>query len=149
MALSPAEKQRRFRERQREKAKASPDQTKAVTVRPFSEFIGNRTLMLDENLDAFGIQISGNFLSEEIQTFDSEKQHDEPMTALERATGLVGVFIDAAKELSELINEYKIEEIDQQMASAPAAKRIQLETLRKRLSKRTSHFFPVIEVKGD
>ena len=105
---------------------------------------------LEENLDALGVRIMGlDFLTAEIQQFESEFVREEPVTALERAEGLVGAFIDAARELSTLVNQYKIEEVDRQLPGARGAKRSQLKQLRKALGKRTSYFFPVISVKGD
>lgn len=115
MALTPAERTRAFRERQRAQERAAlqtPPKSASYLKTPFSEFIGDRTLEFDENLDSLGIRIMGNFLSEEIQRFPSEFEREEPLNALERAVGLVGVFLDAAKELAELIHLYKLEEVE-------------------------------------
>ncbi len=70
-------------------------------------------------------------------------------TSLNVATGLVGAFIDAAKELSALINEFKLQEIDAAMKNASPADKVRLEYMRKPLTRKTSHFFPVIQVKTD
>src|SRR4051812_48041638 len=138
MALSNAEHQRRFRERKKKQREAAPDLSDAIISRPFSEFIGrDRILELDENLDSLGIRIMGSdFLTAEIQQFESEFIREKPLTALERAEALVGTFIDAANELSTLINQYKLEEIDRQLPTARGAKRLQLQRLRNALDKR-------------
>jgi hypothetical protein len=151
MALSNAEHQRRFRERKKKAREAAPDLSGVALSRPFSDFIGpDRILELDENLDSLGVRITdSNFLRTEVQRFESEFARDEPLTALERAEALVGAFINAANELATLVSLYKREEIDRQLPSARGAQRLKLQQLRKALEKRTSHFFPVIKVKGD
>ncbi|MER9022408.1 hypothetical protein NKI01_07525 [Mesorhizobium sp. M0815] len=115
MVLTPAEKQKRYRERQKaaelEAAKAAPTITDYLK-RPFSEFVGDRHFSFDASLDAYGVHISGpNFLRTEIQTFKSEYLSDEPVTALERAMGILGACLDAVDELSVLVNQYKLEEV--------------------------------------
>ncbi|MBB6413688.1 hypothetical protein [Mesorhizobium sangaii] len=115
MVLTPAEKQKRYRERQKaaelEAAKAAPVTTDYLK-RPFSEFVGDRDFAFDASLDAYGVHISGpDLLRTEIQKFKSEYDRDEPVTALERAIGILGACLDAADELSVLINQYKLAEI--------------------------------------
>ncbi|MCR5857965.1 hypothetical protein [Mesorhizobium sp. J428] len=120
MVLTPAEK-RRYRERlaeraKREKLKASP--AASLISGSFSEFMGYRTFELDQNLDAFGIKIVGNFLDEEVQRFDGQKEWDPPLTALQRAEALVDVFIDAARDLAQVVNAFKLEEISAAIGKA-------------------------------
>lgn len=121
MALTPAERTRAFRERQKAAQQAAlktPTKAAAYVQGKFSEFIGNRTLEFDENLDAYGIRIMGTGLDEELQQFETEHQHEAPLTSLERSMALVGVFIDAAKELSELVNAFKLQEIERAIEHA-------------------------------
>lgn len=124
MVKSPAERSREFRERQRAKARehmttvAAPP---AYLRRSFADFLGASSLMLDENLDAFGVHIDGTGLDEDVQRFASQYEHEEPLNSLQRATALVGVFIDAAAELATLINRYKLEEIERAIDAAVEA----------------------------
>lgn len=120
MAKTPAERTREFRERQRaaeRAARLTPPSGANYSKRSFAEFLGDRPLLLDENLDAFGVQIFGS-LGDEVQVFPSEYIREEPLTSLERAIGLVGVFLDAAKELAHLINVYKLEEVENAINAA-------------------------------
>ncbi|MER9920919.1 MULTISPECIES: hypothetical protein [unclassified Mesorhizobium] len=115
MVLTPAEKQKRYRERLKAAeiaaAKATPTKP-SYLKRPFSDFVGDRDFPFDASLDAYGVHISGpDFLRTEIQKFKSEYDRDEPVTALERAIGILGACLDAADELSVLINQYKLAEI--------------------------------------
>lgn len=71
-----------------------------------------RHLDLEENLDAYGVHISGTDLGEEVQAFDTEMRWEKQFTSLERARGMMGVFLDAAKELAALINQYKLQEVE-------------------------------------
>lgn len=124
MAMSDAERKRLSRQRQREaieaqklNAAAPADFVKAS----FADFIGDRMLELDENLDAFGVEVGGTPLNVEIQQFESQYDRDEPLTALQRAVGLVDVFLDAAGELSHMVNSFKLEEISRAIAEAEEA----------------------------
>jgi hypothetical protein len=124
MALAPGEKQKRYRERQRaiteqrarEALKRAPVRSPYVHG-SFAEFISGKSLLLHENLDAVGVIVDGD-LDTDQQAFASQYFRDEPIDALQRATGLVGVFIDAATELSELINAFKLQEIERAIDNA-------------------------------
>ncbi|WP_223476551.1 hypothetical protein [Oricola indica] len=159
MALSNAEKQRRYRERQRLKkearsARPSEDDLKPFLKTPFSEFLKERSsnTMFHENLHWVGVEVEGDLESDH-PSFEMAAEWPEwagvDPNSLNVATGMVGVFIDAAKELSTLINTYKLQEIDRAMSTASPADKVRLGYLRKQLTKRTSHFFPVIEAKED
>ena len=115
MAKTSAERTREYRDRikrqQRESA-LQPIPAPAYVQTPFHAFMDGRHLELDENLDAYGIHISGSDLSEEVQTFETEAPWERPFTSLERARGMMGVMLDGAKELAALINEYKLQEIE-------------------------------------
>ncbi len=115
MAKTSAERVRDYRNRQKEAAREALLQrvpSPEYVNTPFHVFMDGRHLDLEENLDAYGIQISGTDLGEEMQKFTTEAPWEKQFTALERAMGMRGVFLDAAKELSALINEYKLQEIE-------------------------------------
>ncbi|MBP2446391.1 hypothetical protein [Rhizobium leguminosarum] len=115
MAKTPAERTREHRERliakEREKL-LQPIPAPAYVQTPFHAFMEGRHVDFEENLDAYGVQISGTDLGEEVQKFETEAPWDRSFTSLERARGMMGVFLDAAKELAALINEYKLQEIE-------------------------------------
>ncbi len=163
MPLSNAEKQRRYRERKKLE-KQKPEQRKEA-IRPsedelapylrssFGDFLKDRAdqTLFYETLYWCGVQVDVNLENDRpnLDTKDDWQAVGIEPSSLNIATGMVGAFIDAAQELSVLINEYKLQEIDQAMKTASQADRVRLEYMRKPLTKRTSHFFPVIEVKTD
>ncbi|WP_127595993.1 hypothetical protein [Nitratireductor alexandrii] len=121
MAKSATERSREFRKRQKDaerKALTNPATPASYVKTPFSAFIADRWPDFDENLDAFGVQITGSPLSEELQSFPTQYDREEPLTSLQRAMGLVDVFIDAAQELAHLINVYKLQEIERAIEDA-------------------------------
>ncbi|TIL94641.1 MAG: hypothetical protein E5Y73_11055 [Mesorhizobium sp.] len=170
MVLTPAEKQKRYRERQKAAelaaAKATPTKP-GYLKRPFSEFVGDRHFSFDASFDAYGVHISGpNFLRTEIQTFKSEYHRDEPVTALERAVGILGACLDAADELSVLINQYKLEGVgkaieealqasanlprgDVEALKASFAEIDRLKAIQTQLRAPTRFVFPSIQVKAE
>ncbi|RWN25278.1 hypothetical protein [Mesorhizobium sp.] len=170
MVLTPAEKQKRYRERQKaaELAAAKATPTKPGYLRrSFSEFVGDRDFSFDASFDAYGVHISGpNFLRTEIQTFKSEYDSDEPVTALERAMGIFGACLDAADELSVLINQYKLAEVgraieealetsanlprgDVEALKASFAEINRLKAIQTQLRAPTRFVFPSIQVKAE
>lgn len=169
MAKTPAERTKAFRERQKaaqQAALTTPRKAPAYVSEKFSKFVCDRILEFDENLDAFGIRIMGTALSVEVQDFPSEHQHDEPLTSLERTIALVDVFVDAAKELAELVNAFKLQEIEraiehaiQQSADLPRgdvealkasfAEIERLKAIRSDLRKPTRHTVASIRAQGE
>lgn len=156
MAKTQAEIQKAYRERKKAQAKAeqakpmpSVDPLMANPGRTFAAFLKEHetNFMLPENLHWVGIELETDLTAD---TPELERKADwEDMglevNSLTVATSMTAILIDAAKELAELINAYKIEEIDRQLQDASPVKKGQLEALKKRLAKKTSHFFPVIE----
>lgn len=156
MAKTRAEIQREYRERKKalakaERAKPAPalDPNMTAPTRSFAAFLKERegNLLFPENLHWVGVEVATDLTREtpHLERASGWQDMGLDVNSLTIATGMVDVFIDAAKELAELINAYKIEEIDRQMSGATPAKGEQLEALRARLAKKTSHFFPVIE----
>jgi len=164
MAMSNAEKMRRRRERKKaeqqtpkarkEALKPSEDELAPYLKSSFAEFLKERSsnILFYESLHWCGVEVEPDLESDhpdfEMASEWPEWSGVEP-TSLNVATGLVGAFIDAAKELSILINEFKLQEIDEAMKTASPADKVRLEYMRKPLTRKTSHFFPVIQVKTE
>ena len=125
MALSPAEKQKRYRDRQREAAKTDEDVTLPYCGTGFAEFAGTVPFSFDETLDSLGVRLDGTWLDVEEQHFRSDGLGDVTMTSIERATRLAGAFIDAAYELSLVISTFKKDRLtttsEEILASAKAS----------------------------
>jgi len=161
MALTPAEKQRRYRARLKQAARAAPDQASVNLTGSFAEFLGAEGAQLElsfigETFDSVGLQFP-----------DLEKDADpewrpewggENRGSLGRAERMVGALIDSARSLAALINEFKLGEIEAAISSlenrrkldAKALKEaIRLNKIRDGLRKETRHSFPVTVVKGD
>lgn len=170
MALSPAEKQRRYRERKKEALKAAPDQTQSFLTTPFNEFIANDPVGWDNwdqvktCLEWAGINPDG------MPSFnaDDDPEHlgediDGPVRgSIGRAERMVGLFMDAASHLASAINAYKRHELDRAIAeieasdlSDPETRKhalkeiVRLNKLRDRLAKQVRWSFPEWKVKGD
>ncbi|NSZ06503.1 hypothetical protein G6M14_09040 [Agrobacterium tumefaciens] len=156
MAKTPAEYQRAYRERKKAQEKAERpvlrpmlDPLQSAPTRSFADFYRERqsTILFPESLEWVGVETTGDLANEppKLEKADLWKEQGIEVNSLAVAAARMEVFIDAAKELAELINAYKLEEIDRQMQNASPVKKGQLEALKKRLAKKTSHFFPVIE----
>lgn len=156
MAKTRAEIQKEYRERK--KAEAQANRTKpaptvdplfSVTPRSFAEFLKEReaNIMFPENLHWAGIEVDADLTSETPKLEMADAWHDMGLevNSLTVARAMVEVLIDAAKEIAEYINSYKLEEIERQLMSSSSEKTQKLESLKKRLEKKTSHFFPVID----
>jgi hypothetical protein len=169
MALTSTERSQLLRRRKREEQAAkllTPAGNPSYLKTPFSAFVSDRTFELYENLDAFGVVIDGSTLGDDKQRFRSQVGRDEPLSSLERAIGLVDVFIDAARELADQINAYKLIEIDrsineavEQSANLPRgdvealkksfAKIEALKAIRSQLQKPTRHTVAAIRASGE
>ena len=124
MAMTEAERKRLSRERQRQARRAAiRETTKAprYLASSFADHMRERELDLFENLDAFGVFILGTLFDDDQQNFPSQVAREEPLTALERAVGIVDVLIDAARELAEQINSYKLTEVERAIDAAVQA----------------------------
>ncbi|MEW4399614.1 hypothetical protein AB1J06_13090 [Agrobacterium tumefaciens] len=156
MAKTSTERMRELRARQKAQAKAErlkptpvPNPLISKPSRSFAAFMKEResNFMLPENLRWIGIETEAD-LTKDPPTLDRAAEWQElglEVNSLTVATAMAEIFIDAAKELSGLINAYKREEIERQMQNASPVKKEQLEALKKRLTRKTSHFFPVID----
>lgn len=120
-----AERMRKHRERLREEERQAALGLSPVAMNyakdPFSAFMKDRHLDLYENLDAFGVFVDGTHFDEDPQQFRTQAAPDKPIDALQRATALVEIFIEAAGELATTINEFKLAEIERAIENAFAA----------------------------
>ncbi|GHA35031.1 hypothetical protein GCM10007989_33690 [Devosia pacifica] len=117
MALSNAEKVRRYRERKKAAKEAAPDLTANFIEGSFAEFVGEN-YEFEEWIVASGFQLP-NCFAEEVCTFDVDDLTERSQSgkpSLERMEFLAGVFLNAATELHEKINAFKLAEIEARIA---------------------------------
>jgi hypothetical protein len=130
MALTPAEKQKRYRERQKVAQKAAPDLTMNFVKGKLSEFvrIHSRAMFefeFVEYLVPVGLEFPDGFFDERA-TYDVDdlvgtenSLSGKPL--LERMEALAANFLFAATELYGTINEFKLSEIDARIAEIEQA----------------------------
>ncbi|MGV8832750.1 MAG: hypothetical protein ACOH2N_12310 [Devosia sp.] len=172
MALTPAEKQKAYRKRQKDARKKAPDQSTAFIKLPFHEYVARHGLGMEENLDAAGIHISGS-LEDAVQVFETEADWDsfdtpgiDIKTSLGRATIMVGSLLDAATELAGVINDFKLAEVDTAIENAFTASAglrrddveglkasyaeiDRLKAIQTQLRKQVRRMIPATQVKGE
>jgi hypothetical protein len=117
MALTPAEHQRRYRERKKKGLKAAPELSSRYVRRPFFEFLGD-----DANWSEFDIPFRlmniepPEFADDEGPKYPSDIEDYEPpavsQNSLGRAELMVDCLLGAATALAGMINRYKKEEIE-------------------------------------
>lgn len=124
MALSPAEKQKAYRERQKKEQWFSEDGSYAHLKTPFFEHLAD-----DANWSS--VTLAFEMLGIEPPSFDddrgpeqfafdhcfgSDEEKAESFAAYPRSIGradaMVGILLDAAMELSSIINRYKRDELN-------------------------------------
>lgn len=164
MALTPAEKQKRYRERLKEKAANAPEATARYLKQPFFEFLagdGNWNEVLTY-LEWAGINPDAVPTFETDDDPEHDAEHDGPYRgSIGRAERLIGAFLDAATELAGIVNRYKCEQIDRAIGElersdlADASKRkqaldqiVRLTKMREHLDKQVRRSLPQWEVKG-
>jgi hypothetical protein len=162
MAITGAEAQRRFRQRQKEAAKLDRTDATLPYCEGFAQYLETRPFLFDETLDSLGIRIEGTPLYEQDQRFRSDGLGEVTMTSLERATALVGAFIDAAEELATAIATFKLRALDaaaeqamkdageikiEDQLKAKFAEVNRIHDIGRAMMKRVRHDFPKIEVK--
>jgi hypothetical protein len=166
MALSPSEKQKRYRERQKAAKEAArkrelfapqaDDPTATFWRAPINELVHG--FDFEEALDALGYENLGSF-HHPAPTYSSGASVSlSGQPALERFTGLAEVFLDAARELHQFVNAYKvaeiearIKELEQAPGTDPAIKELaiaRLKDIRAALNREFRRSFPEISVKG-
>lgn len=170
MALSPAEKQRRYRERKKEAEKAAPDAAGALFKLPFSEFMteaqwSDVTFALGLcgiDFAPFGDETSGKEIASRFDEWGAgEGNYDQYEGAVGRAELMIPNLIDAAMALAKNVNEYKRKEISDRIRkietanlSDPAVRKralndiVRLKKMMDQLEKRVRIDFPQWKVTG-
>lgn len=159
MVLTPAEKQRRYRERLKSRERSAPDLSADAVTRSFSQFIAEDgeaqfvMSFMDETLASIGLQ-----------RLDLQKDEDPewdpnwgtPNTgSLGKATRAVDAFIDCAAHLAEVINRFKLAEVDTALASLKTrnknslAEAVRLTRVKERLQREIRRSFKPTTVKGE
>jgi hypothetical protein len=164
MALTPAQKQKRYRERLKAREKKAPELTTDFLKQPFNEYLASTHGWEDVwyPLDWAGIG------PDALPAFDSDDdpEHDPEADgpyrgSIGRAERLVGAFLDAATGLATIINRYKREQIEAAIARLEAtdvadrrkrkqaiADIVRLNKIRDRLDKQVRWPLPEWKVKG-
>ena len=117
MAKTPAEYQRAYRERKKAQEKAERpvlrpmlDPLQSAPTRSFADFYRERqsTILFPESLEWVGVETVGDLTNEppKLGKADLWKEQGIEVNSLAVAAARMEVFIDAAKELAELINAY-------------------------------------------
>lgn len=173
MALSPAEKQKAYRERQKMEQWLSQDSTYGYLETPFFKHLENDGNWSSVTLafEMLGIE-SPEFEDDrgpEAFAFDhcfsSDEQKLEAFAShprsIGRADAMVGILLDAASELAGIIRNYKLSELDARLKelaamdlSDPATKKrvlretVRIEKIKDALGKTARRPMPQWEVKG-
>lgn len=166
MRKSWAEYKREWRKEQKRKAAGVGDPTDAIANLPFDRYFRDAANweIACESLDCVGI---------EPPTFDadSDDQWSEEWNipyrgSIGRAERMVGAFLDAATELAQVINVYKLEQVETAINAAVArsanlprgdvealkasfAEIDRLKTIRTKLRKPTRHTLPGITANSE
>lgn len=164
MALSPAERQQRRRDKLKDELKAAPDAASGFITGSFAKFLNSEDpqelSFINETLDSVGMHIGTPLTTDKDPDWRPE-WGTENRGSLGRAERMVDAFIDSARALAELINRFKLAEIDgalerleRQKLSSKADKKkafddaVRLNEIRTRLTKEVRHTFPQHTVKG-
>lgn len=170
MALTPAEKQRAYRERQKQKKEESfrkGDPTSFTYSAPFHEFYGDyvRETDFDLALSLAGIpapEFEDDRGPEEFVLNGATDGVADPFGGVQGAIGraevMIGCLIDAAAALAELVNEYKQQEIKARLAELESSnttaratamsEAVKLNKMLDLLDKRVRKDFPQWKVTG-
>ena len=166
MALTPAEKQRRYRERLKAKEKTAPEVTSDFLQRPFSDYVAaheNEYQDVWYPLEWAGIRADAIPFFEADDDPDHDPNSDGPNRgSIGRAERMVGMLLDAAIGLAGMINRYKREQIDAAITQLeagdltnPAIRKqaladiVRLRRINDRLNKDVRRTLPEWKVKGE
>ena len=166
MALTGAERKRKSREKKRMEEKALPDEALRFVRSNFSNFLDqekyqwNELNSIGEIMDSVGMYYP-DLLKDEDLSWRPEWGIDN-RGSLGLAERMVGVWIESAQILAELINTFKLQEVDRAMKklsgsdlSDPEVKEqafkdiVQLNVIKARLQKQVRHAFHATTVKGE
>ena len=132
MAMSNAEKVRRYRERKKAAKDAAPDLTAEFVKGKLSKFRSSQfrpgyghAFEFVENAVALGLEFPEGFFSEHY-TYDVDdlvgaENSLSGKSLLVRMEALAGLFLDAASELYTTINSFKLEQIDARISEIERA----------------------------
>lgn len=168
MALTPTEKQRRYRQRLKEKT-AATDRELAPTIfhKPFSDFLQQRNRTgFGDHFDMLGSEWFDFTTDAGIKpNYDDAIDEDEKAAAsnsLGKADLIINVMQDVLFTLTQDINDYKraeidarIKEVEQSDLSDPATKKqafadmAKLQKMRDQLDKQVRWTFPQWKVTGE
>jgi hypothetical protein len=161
--MTPAEKQKQYRQRLRQKAKTEPDLSASFPSSRFVSFLKGADIeqqlsFVDETLDSVGLRLDVP-LSNDVDPEWREEWGTPNRGALGRSERMVDALIDVAKVLAELINTYKVRETETALAKLQSrragsnqkliADAVRLNAIRVRLSKQVRHSFHETTVKGE
>lgn len=163
MALTPAERKRRSRERQALEAKLAGDPVDQIATVKFSDYVseGGAWDGVLTYLDWAGFQPAPGLLETDDDP-DHNPETDGPYRgSIGRAERMVSMFLDAATELAGIINTYKREQIDAAIVKLEAsdladpvitkrvlAEIVRLTKLREQLDKQVRRTLPEWKTKG-
>jgi hypothetical protein len=168
MALTPAEKQRRYRERKKAEQKLAGDMTRPFLKEPFFVAAAKdpNWAGVEANLDLAGFELP-TFQDDSgpksfTGTFDEDGTYDNYSGSIGRAEIMLGGLLDTVTELAGIINRYKRKEIADRIHEIETAdlsdpeKRIQaladivrLKKMLDQLDRQVRWGFPQWEVKGE
>lgn len=172
MAMTPAERKRQQREREKKEAeldrRSGGDAAAELFITPFSEW-AERTDSLSDliqytALAGFELPMFDNEDDPESFVIDRELFGDEPLFenakgALGRAEVTIGVLQDAALLLAEAVNRYKAEQIRARLSelevstemdrSAAMKEAVHLNKMLEQLDKQVRRNFPQWKIQGD
>ncbi|MDF1598245.1 hypothetical protein PZ895_00445 [Mesorhizobium sp. YIM 152430] len=165
MAISNAEKVRRYRERQKDKLKAANDVTDEIATRKFFEYLPVDGQWQDVRYYLEWAGFNPDHLPEFTDDTDAgyDPADDMPYRgSIGRAERMIGMLLDASRELAGIVNRYKREELDRHidklevaLGNAPEADRkkiareiVTMTRHRDQLDKRVRFEMPTYEVKG-
>lgn len=168
MALSPAEKQKNYRERKKEAEKTAEDVVSNFLKEPFYEWLSRHDGNFTEDV-CYPLEWAGfeppDFSNDDDPRFAEIFGPDEPDGGtIGRAERMVSYLLDASRGLARLVNEYKVDEINARLGELENALKgemtdkvrkqtladfVRLTRLRDRLGKVVRHEFPVTSVKGE
>lgn len=173
MALTQTEKQRRYRAALKRKREAAPDQAAPYLRRTFAQFLVDQgddrgdpphRDQIGAQLSEIGIELPDFAGEDEINHVSGEIfQGPNGLTgSIGKAELMAHAFRVSAQQLSQLINRYKLQEIEARLEeieradlSDPVTKKkalndvARLRELRRRLDKEVRHSFREIAVKGE
>lgn len=165
MALTNAERQKRHYQKQKELAAKAPDVTDEIATRKFFEYLPDDGQWQDVRYYLEWAGFNPDHLPEFTDDTDAgyDPADDMPYRgSIGRAERVIGMLLDASRELAGIVNRYKREELDRYieklevaLGNAPEADRkkiareiVTMTRHRDQLDKRVRFEMPTYEVKG-